>query len=118
MNYNWERKAERGQYETGFVDIYELVDEKKAIVIIYYLSQHEHTKQRVILTVILEGKKENWTKGDIRNIFEDIEYTITKIDHTKLNSIHTLEYLDTQIFTVKSIEDFDYLSHGDYNFCK
>jgi len=116
MNYEWKQIAERGQYELGFIDIYELVYEKKAIAIIHYLPQHTQVKQRVVFTLILEGKKGDWTNGIINNIFEDIENRIKNIEYFKFNNFNSLEYMDSQIFIIKQIQDFDYFSHGDFSF--
>jgi hypothetical protein len=33
-----------------------------------------------------------------------------------VSEFNTLEYMDTQIFTVNKIEDFDYFNHGDQTF--
>ena len=116
MNFEWKNIAERGQYSTGFIDIYELIQKPKAFAIIYYLPQYEQTKQRVLFTLILEGEKINWTKGMISNIFEDAENRIKNAEYFKFNNFNSLEHMDTQIFTVKNIDNFDYLNHGDFTF--
>jgi hypothetical protein len=113
MNFEWNKIAERGQSATGYVDVFELVGTNKAIAIIHYLPQYEQTKQRVMLTLILEGSKTIWTDGTLSRIFEDAEYRILNVECEKFNNFNSLDYMDTQMFTVKSIEDFDYLSHGD-----
>ena len=46
MNFEWKKIAERGQYEIGFIDVYQLVYKLKAIAIINYLPQFEQKKQR------------------------------------------------------------------------
>lgn len=116
MNYNWRKIAERGQYGIGFIDVYELVGFKKAIGIINYLPQFDQVKQRVVFTLILEGLKTDWTKGTINGIFEDVENRIKNVEYFKFNNYNSLEYMDTQIFTIKSIDDFDYMNHGDFSF--
>ena len=118
MNYEWKQIAERGQYEIGFIDIYELVYKQKAIAIIHYLPQHGITNQRVVFTLILEGIKRDWTEGTLSNIFEDVENRIKNIEVLKFNNFSSLEYMDTQIFTINRIEDFDYLNHGDFTFAE
>jgi hypothetical protein len=100
----------------GFIDIYELVYKQKAIAIIHYLPQHGQTKQKVVFTLILEGKKRDWTEGTISNIFEDAENRIKNVEYFKFNNFNTLEYMDTQILTVNKIEDFDYFNDGDQTF--
>ncbi len=116
MNFEWKQIAERGEYAIGFVDVYELVGEKKAIAIIRYLPQHSETKQRVVFTLLLEGEKEGWTKGMISDIFEDAENRIKNAEYFKFNNFNSLDCMDRQIFTLRKIDDFDYLGHGDYNF--
>lgn len=118
MNFEWNKIAERGQSAIGYVDVYELVNNNKAIAIIHYLPQYEQTKQRVMFTLILEGNKTNWTDGTISRIFEDAESRILNVEYFKFNNYNSLDYMDTQIFTVKSIDNFDYLNHGDYTFIK
>ncbi|KAB2915993.1 MAG: hypothetical protein F9K23_09685 [Bacteroidetes bacterium] len=118
MNFEWKKIAERGQLAIGYIDVYELVNKNKAIAIIYYLPQYDETKQRVMFTLILEGDKTNWTEGTISNIFEDAESRILNVEHFKFNNYNSLDYMDTQMFTVKSIDNFDYLNHGDYTFIK
>lgn len=62
-----------------------------------------------MFTLILEGDKTNWTEGTIPNIFEDAESRIFNVEFIKFNKLNSLNYMDTQIFTVKSIDSFDYL---------
>lgn len=116
MNYKWKQIAERGEFGIGFIDIYELMMVRKAIAIIHYLPQFDQVKQRVVFTLILEGKKNDWTDGVINNIFEDVESRIKNVEYFKFNNYNSLDYMDTQIFTIKSIADFDYLNHGDFSF--
>ena len=118
MNFTWKEVVSRGQSATGFIDVLELENKGKAIAIIHYLSQHTHTEPRIIFTLILEGNKINWTTGIIASIFEDIENKILLKTSRNLTTFNSLEYLDTQIFTVSNIDDFDYLSHGDSSFTK
>ena len=80
------------------------------------MPQHGQTKQRAVFLLILEGKKRDWTEGTISNIFEDAENRIKNAGYFKFNNFDTLEYMDTQIFTVNKIEDFDYFNHGDQTF--
>jgi hypothetical protein len=116
MNFEWKKIAEKGQYEIGFIDVYEIVYKLKAIAIINYLPQFEQKKQRVIFTLILEGIKSNWTEGTISNIFEDVENRIKGVEYFKFNNFNSLDYMDTQIFTIKRIENFNYFNHGDLSF--
>ncbi|WP_341901275.1 hypothetical protein [Fluviicola taffensis] len=113
LNYEWKRIAERGQSSIGYVDVFQLIGNHRAIVIIHYLPQYEDTQQRIMFTLILEGNKSNWTDGMINRIFEDAEKRIFNVEFDKFNNLNTLEYMDTQIFTIKCIDDFEYLNHGD-----
>lgn len=116
MNFEWKRLAERGQSETGYIDVYELIGRKKAVAIIHYFPQYEIKRQRVMLTLILEGERTSWTDGNIDSIFEDAEFRIKNVEFVKFNNLNELKFMYTQIFTIKSIEDFDYLKHGDMGF--
>jgi len=49
-------------------------------------------------------------------ICEDAENRIKNVGYFKFNNFNTLEYIDTQIFTLNKIEDFDYFNHGDQTF--
>ena len=118
LNFEWKKIAERGQSSIGYVDVFQLIGTNRAIVIIHYLPQYEETQQRIMFTLILEGSKSNWTDGMIDGIFEDAEKRIFNVEFDKFNNLNTLEYMDTQIFTIKSIEDFEYLNHGDLKFIK
>jgi hypothetical protein len=116
MNFEWNRIAERGQTATGYIDVYELMGRQKAIAVIHYMPQHEFKKQLVVLTLILEGTKSSWTDGTIDRIFQDAEFRIKNVWFEKFNNYNELKLMYTQLFTVKSIQDFDYLSHGDMSF--
>lgn len=118
MNFVWKQLAEKGQYGIGFIDVYELQGQRKAIAIINYLPQHSETKQRVILTLILEGDKVSWTDGTLHSIFEDAEHRIKSAEGFKYNNFNSLDYMDTQILTIENLTEFDYLNHGDYTFLK
>ncbi|WP_339706891.1 hypothetical protein [Algoriphagus aquimarinus] len=116
INFEWNKIAERGQSAIGYVDVYELLNMNKAIAIIHYLPQYEQVQQRVMFTLIIEGDKINWTEGIISSIFEDAESRILNVEYFKFNNYNSLDFMDTQVFTVKNIDNFDYLSHGDYKF--
>lgn len=116
MNFEWKQIAERGDYPIGFLEIYQLIGDSKAIAIIHYLPQHSETQQRVLFTLVLEGEKTKWTDGALHNIFEDAESRIRNAEGFKFNNFNTLKYMDTQIFTIDNIENFTYLNHGDYSF--
>lgn len=116
MNFNWNKIAERGQSSTGYIDVFELVEKNRAIAIIHYLPQFEQTKQQVMFTLILEGDKSIWTDGTIDSIFEDAERRIFNVEFIKFNNLNSLDCMETQMFTVKSIDDFKYLKHGAWSF--
>lgn len=118
INYQWRNVAERGQAATGYIDVYELINKPKAVAVIRYFPQFEDVQQRVLFTLILEGDRNYWTDGVISNIFEDAEARIFNAQHVKFNNFNKLDYMDYQTFIVKSIEDFDYLGHGDFTFPK
>lgn len=116
MNFQWTKIAERGQYEIGFIDVFQLNKKQKAISIIHYLPQHTDKQQRVVFTLILEGDKKDWTDGTIDRIMHDAELQIKNSEYFKFNNLNSLEYMNTQIFTIKTIENFNYLNHGDFSF--
>jgi hypothetical protein len=62
------------------------------------VPQHDQTKQRVVFTLILEGKKRDWAEGTISNIFKDAENRITNVGYFKFNNFNTLEYMDPNIY--------------------
>lgn len=71
-----------------------------------------------MLTVVLEGSKNNWTKGSIYNIFQDAETYIKDEAILKFGDLHNLvlKYMETQTFTLRNIDDFQYVTHGDFSF--
>jgi len=46
--------------------------------------------KRVVFTLILEGKKRDWTEGSISNIFEDAENRIKNVEYFRFNNSNTL----------------------------
>lgn len=116
MNYQWKLIAERGQPATGFVDVFELIGRGHAIVIIKYLAQHSDPQQRIVLTVLLEGQRKQWTDGMITDIHEDVENRIRVLELTKFTQFNQLDYLEAYHFFIESIDGFEYLSHGDLAF--
>jgi hypothetical protein len=113
---NWKKQNSRGQDALGYVDIYETDGTDKVISVIHYLPQHTHTQQRVVLTVVLEGERSKWTDGTIDGIFEFAENEVKANSLTKFKNQTVLPHLDTQLFTVKNIEEFEYFNHGDKSF--
>jgi hypothetical protein len=73
-------------------------------------------KNNFVFTLLLEGKKRDWKKGNVSNIFEGAENRIKNVGYFKFNNFNTFEYMDTQLFTVNKIEDFDYLNHSNQIF--
>lgn len=118
MNFEWTKIAERGQYGNGFVDVYETNIIKKAVAIISYLPQFKDTDQKVVLTVLLEGKKNDWTDGKIKSIFQDVEERITNVQDFKFNVYNSLEYMTTQVFVFEKLDNIDFINMGEYTFMK
>ncbi|MGB3345419.1 MAG: hypothetical protein WBA61_16030 [Aequorivita sp.] len=109
MNYNWNKTNNRGQSQIGFVDTYELNLQNNAILIIHYLPEINGKNQIVMVTVLLEGKKSDWSKGKINDILQDSG------DFVKNNGLnYNVDFLNTQLFYMESLNDFSYLNHGDY----
>lgn len=109
MNYNWNKTNTRGQSHIGFVDTYELNLQNNAILIIHYLSQINGKNPIVMVTVLLEGEKSDWSKGKINDILQDSG------DLVKNNSLnYNVGFLNTQLFYLENLNDFSYLNHGDY----
>ncbi|MEO5776678.1 MAG: hypothetical protein ABIQ27_07215 [Flavobacterium sp.] len=118
MNFKWSKVNDRGQYENGFVDMFEaIINDKKAVAIITYLPQFEDKKdQNALLTVLLEGDKINWTKGNIKNIFYDVENEIKNKENLKYRVFNSLDYMMTQVFYMSKLERIEYLSSSEHNF--
>jgi hypothetical protein len=120
MNYNWNKKIDQGQYENGFVEAYEtIVNNNKALAIITYLPQYEDKEDKnIVLTLILEGEKENWTEGTVKNIFFDVEDRVKEVESFKFRVFSSLDFMMTQIFFTEKIHDFKYLNSGEFTFNK
>ena len=116
MNYHWELLVERGQPATGFVDVFKLIGRGNAIAIIKYLAQHSDPQQRIVLTLLLEGQRKDWTDGMIAGIHEDVENRIRVLELTKFTQFNNLDYLEAYHFYIHSIDGFEYMSHGDISF--
>lgn len=117
MNLTWNTIAERGQYETGFVDAFQtILKGKKAVAIITFLPQFEDKDQKVLFTLLLEGKRHEWTQGTINDILEDVENRIKNMENLRFRIFNSLEYMTIQIFNLNNIEDFECLNIGDYTF--
>jgi hypothetical protein len=116
MNYQWKSLAERGQPAFGFVDVFKLTGRGTAVVIIKYLAQHTDPQQRIVLTVLLEGKRGQWTDGMIDGINEDVENRIRVLELVKFTKFNTLDHLEAYYFYIQSLEGLDYISHGDLGF--
>lgn len=120
MNYIWIKNTDEGQYENGFVEVYETsLNEKKVIAIITFLPQFKDKHdQNIVLTVILEGVKENWTEGNIKDIFYDVEDRIKEVENFKFRVFSKLDFMMTQIFYTSKISDLNYLNSGEFSFKK
>lgn len=117
MNYKWEILNERGQYAIGFVDVIKsIINNKNANIIINYLPQFADKDQKILTTILLEGKKEDWTEGTVKKILYDCEERINRIANFKFRIFNNLEYMTVQIFYIKNIDYLKYGSHGDFSF--
>ena len=118
MNYTWNKSTDRGQYENGFVEVYETsIKSKKAVAIITYLPQYDDKKdQNIVLTVLLEGEKESWTEGTIKDILFDVEDRIKAMENFKFRHFNSLDFMMTQIFYAEKLSELKYLNSGDYSF--
>ena len=65
---------------------------QKAIGIIHYIRQFDQVKQKVAFTLILESKKNDWTKGTISGIFENVENRIKNVEYFKFDNYNSLDY--------------------------
>lgn len=116
MIYNWKKITEKGQYREGFIDVYEAVITKKAVVIINYLPQLEDKSQKVVMTLLLEGKKADWSKTTITNIHQDVEKRVKNMENFKFHIFNSLEYITSQIFILEQFEKVDFLSFTNHVF--
>lgn len=116
MIYNWKKITEKGQYREGFIDVYEADITKKAVVIINYLPQLEDKSQKVIMTLLLEGQKSDWSKTTVSNIIQDVEKRVKNIENFKFHVFNSLEYITTQTFILKTLEKIDFLSFSNHVF--
>ena len=120
MYYNWIKNTDEGQYQNGFVEVYETsINENKIIAIITYLPQFEDKqKQNIVLTILLEGEKDKWTEGTVKNILFDVEDRIKEVENFKFRSFNSLDFMMTQIFYTNKLSDLNYLNSGEYSFIK
>ncbi|TXD80892.1 hypothetical protein ESY86_19790 [Subsaximicrobium wynnwilliamsii] len=109
MNYKWNKTNNRGQSQTGFVDIYQSNLQKNAILIVNYLPQINGKNQIVMVTILLEGEKTDWSEGKINDILQDSGDYVKNNEHN-----YSVDFLNTQLFYLESLNDFSYLNHGDY----
>jgi hypothetical protein len=117
MNYKWITKEESGQYEIGFVDVYMLEYNKNAISIIHYIPQFKVMESQVVdVTLILEGKKNDWTDGEIKGILTDMSDYVVRNEKERFKFLNNLNYINTQMFYMSKITEFELLNHGDYFF--
>lgn len=118
MNYNWIKSTDEGQYENGFVEAYQTsINNKKVSAIITYLPQYKDKKdQNIVLTVLLEGEKKDWTEGTIKSIFFDVEDRIKQVENFKFRSFNSLDFMMTQIFYTEKLNELKYFTSGDQSF--
>jgi hypothetical protein len=118
MNYIWEKLTETGQYGDGFIDVYQSVFCKKAIVIINYLPQIDVKSQRVLLTLLLEGNKADWKPAISNNILKDVEMRVKNMENFKFNVFNSLEYMTVQTFYLNKLDNIDFSNFTNRQFCK
>ncbi|RBW57143.1 hypothetical protein DS884_11190 [Tenacibaculum sp. E3R01] len=117
MNYKWTKEVEYGQYENGFVDVFQtVINGNKAFAIINYLPQFKDKDQKVLTTLILESNKDNWSKGTIKDILFDCEDRIKNVANLKFRVFNKLDYMTIQTFFIKDIENFEFGTNGDFSF--
>ena len=116
MIYNWKKITEQGQYRQGFIDVYEAEITKKAVVIINYLPQLEDKSQKVIMTLLLEGQKSDWSKATISNIIQDVEKQVKNMENFKFHVFNSLEYITIQTLILKNLEKIDFLGFSNHVF--
>ncbi|RYE17960.1 MAG: hypothetical protein EOP45_14865 [Sphingobacteriaceae bacterium] len=116
MNFDWRIIAEKGNHDEGYVDIYVKDSFGRAIVVLTFLPQHSDITPRILIAVFLEGSIKDWTKGIIASIFHDAEDYIKNVMNTRFRYIDVIDNVQQQIFTIKNVDEFEYINHGDYNF--
>lgn len=118
MNYNWKKLDSRGQKDTGSADMFYLKHSHlKAVCIIHYFPQfNDDTKEKVELTILLQQPKNNWTKGAISSIFQDMEDTIKEYEAIKFRVFNKLEYINFKIIYLDNLDGIELGTIGDYSF--
>jgi hypothetical protein len=117
MNFQWKTVVEHGQYEHGFVDVFQTtIDGKKAVAIINYLPQFEDKDQKVLTTLLLEGPKNIWTEGKVKSLLYDCEDRLRDVSYFKFRAFGKLDYMTIQTFFIKQLDDFEFGTNGDFSF--
>jgi len=110
-------KTSQGQLEIGFIDMYELEYSKKAICVVNYLPQFKEIKtQSIHVTLLLEGRKGDWSDGEIKEMLNDMGEYIKINESAKFKSGEKLDYFNTQMFYISKLTDVELLSHGDFSY--
>lgn len=112
---NLKLKESRGQYELGFVDIYELDDYKNATCIVNYLPMFDESYCHVYVTIFFEGEKNHWTKGEVSDIMYFLCEDVKLNEEKKFKSGKKLSYVNYQLIYGDKIKNLDSL-HGEYSY--
>ena len=112
---NLKLKESRGQDAIGFVDIYELDYDKNATCIVNYLPMFDESYCHVYVTVLLEGERREWTKGEISEILNGLCEDVELNEEKKFETGKKLSYVNYQLIYIDKIENFDSI-HGDFSY--
>jgi hypothetical protein len=116
MNNTWVNVAEHGQHAHGFVDILDSnIENKKYRIIINYLNQLKTKEQNIICTLFLEGNKDSWTKGTIKELMYSCETRIKEVRSVKFKHKSDLELISIQFYYVKELSEFEFGNFADFN---
>jgi len=116
-NYNWENVLEHGDYPHGFVDVYQTtVGSNKLFAIINYLVQFDDQDRRAVVTLLLEGEKNFWSEGRVKDALYDCEERIKSVANFKFRNFDNLEYMTIQTFHFKEISNIEFGTNGDFSF--
>lgn len=105
-----------GQHAIGFVDIFELDNYKKATCIVNYLPMFNELYRHVHVTILIEGKSGDWTDCEVKELLNDICDYVKEKENDKFKYGNKLSYINTQMFYIDKIKNFELLNHGDFAF--
>ncbi len=118
MNYNWNLTTDKGQFATGFTQVYEaIVNGNRVITCINYQPIFDNENDRKVLTtILLEGNEKEWTKGIVKSIFHDMQLKIVNEEENKFNKGNKLEHMTIQVHYLEKLNNFESGISGDYSF--